>query len=488
LTQKSYPDTTTVNYTYDNDSRLTQVVDPTGTYSFTFDNMGRLTATTTSYSFLTSRTFTTAYSYDAASNRTAKTDQYASVTSNYSYDSIYELTQVTQSSTTTESYSFDPVGNRTASLGVSTYTNNSSNELTSTSNATYTYDNNGNTVNKVVGSNTTQYFWDYENRMSSVTLPGSGGTVSFKYDPFGRRIYKSSSSGTSIFAYDAHNLVEETNASGTAVARYSQGLDIDVPLASLRSSITSFYEADGLGTITSLSNGAGSLVQTYGYDSFGKQTSSSGSLTNPFEYTARELDPETSLYYYRARYYDPSAGRFISEDPIQFRAGPDFYTYVSQSPVNLFDPFGLQDWNEQQTLDWLRKAYASATAGPIQGLLNIKNHSTGDWDFGWSAQYHNDTWTRCGKKMNADQFGNYIAGFQGGAYDHNLNPYPFLLVPFPPPFLALPLVQGAGVYYHISGKTKAKNDRFDRTGMPDILAGAADGWFFGSDPNCKCSK
>ena len=63
------------------------------------------------------------------------------------------------------------------------------------------YDSNGNTLTKVVGSNTTSYAWDFENRLSSVTLPGTGGTVSFKYDPFGRRIYKSSSNGTSIFAY-----------------------------------------------------------------------------------------------------------------------------------------------------------------------------------------------------------------------------------------------------------------------------------------------
>ena len=74
LTQKTYPDSTTVNYTYDNDSRLTQVTDPTGTYQFTFDNMGRLTGTTTSYSFLTGRNFTTSYSYDKASNRTGFTD------------------------------------------------------------------------------------------------------------------------------------------------------------------------------------------------------------------------------------------------------------------------------------------------------------------------------------------------------------------------------------------------------------------------------
>jgi YD repeat-containing protein len=87
-----------------------------------------------------------------------------------------------------------------------------------TTTVNYTSDNNGNTLTSVAGSNTTTYAWDYENRLTSVTLPGSGGTVSFKYDPFGRRIYKSSGAGTSVYAYDGDNLVEETNSSGTAVA------------------------------------------------------------------------------------------------------------------------------------------------------------------------------------------------------------------------------------------------------------------------------
>jgi YD repeat-containing protein len=118
----------------------------------------------------------------------------------------------------------------------------------------YGLDNKGNLVSKTDSTGATSYAWDFENRLTSVTLPGSGGTVSFKYDPFGRRIYKSSSAGTSIFAYDGDNLIEETNSSGAAVARYPQGLNIDEPLAMLRSATTSFYEADGLGTITSLSN------------------------------------------------------------------------------------------------------------------------------------------------------------------------------------------------------------------------------------------
>jgi YD repeat-containing protein len=68
-----------------------------------------------------------AYTYDSAGNRTSKTNELSAVTSNYTYDPLYELTQVTQATNTTESYSYDPVGNRLSSQGVSSYTNNSSN-------------------------------------------------------------------------------------------------------------------------------------------------------------------------------------------------------------------------------------------------------------------------------------------------------------------------------------------------------------------------
>jgi RHS repeat-associated protein len=165
---------------------------------------------------------------------------------------------------------------------------------------------------------------------------------SFKYDPFGRRIYKSSSSGTSVYAYDGDNLVEETNSSGAVVARYSQTQNVDEPLAMLRSGATSYYHADGLGSVTSLSSSAGSIANTYTYDSYGKLTASTGSLVNPFRYTSRESDAETGLYYYRARYYDAQAGRFLSEDPMRFKAGINFYQYVKNNAANLADPFGLK--------------------------------------------------------------------------------------------------------------------------------------------------
>jgi YD repeat-containing protein len=132
---------------------------------------------------------------------------------------------------------YDPGGNRLSNLSGSGCSNNTSNELTSRPGVTHTYDYNGNRLTKTDSIGTTNYGWDFENRLTSVMLPGTGGTVTFKYDPFGRRIYKSSSSGTSIFAYDGDNLVEETNASGGVAARYSQGLNIDEPLAMLRGAV-----------------------------------------------------------------------------------------------------------------------------------------------------------------------------------------------------------------------------------------------------------
>ncbi|HVH70779.1 MAG TPA: RHS repeat-associated core domain-containing protein [Candidatus Dormibacteraeota bacterium] len=278
------------------------------------------------------------YTVDNAGNRTSRTPQPTGTPTNY--DAIYELTQAT--GLPPEVYTYDAVGNRLSSTGSPSYSYNSSNELTSRTGVTYTYDNNGNMLATMNLTNTTTYTWDFENRLASVTLPGSGGTVTFKYDPFGRRIYKSSSTGTSIYAYDGDNLVEEANASGAVVARYSQGLNIDEPLAMFRSGTTSYYEVDGVDSVTSMSNSAGALGQTYTFDSFGNQTASSGSLTNPFQYTDREFDSETSLYYYRARYYDPKEGRFLAEDPLGPKdEGPSLYAYVGNNPTNSEDPLGL---------------------------------------------------------------------------------------------------------------------------------------------------
>ena len=203
-------------------------------------------------------------------------------------------------------------------------------------------DANGNTVSDASGKS---YTWDFENRLTQAIVPGTnGGTTTFKYDPFGRRIQKSGPLGTTNYLYDGdwENVIEEVDSTGTVVARYAQEESgLDLPLSEFRSGAASYYQQDGVNSVTSLSNPGGALANTYTYDAFGKRTASTGTLTNPFQYTAREFDPETGIYEYRARYYDQNLGRFLSEDPVGFTNGTyNLYDYVSGDPVDFNDPSG----------------------------------------------------------------------------------------------------------------------------------------------------
>jgi len=328
-TQLTRPNGVTTNYSYDSVSHLLSVLHQAG--STTLDGAS--------------------YTYDPAGNRTSKTNYLNGTTWNYDYDAIYDLLQVTHGGSTKESFSYDAVGNRLSSLSVPSYSYNSSNELTSSSSGSYTYDANGNTLSDPSGKS---YTWDFENRMASAVVPGTG-TVTFKYDPFGRRIYKLSPNATSIFLYNGANLLETVNGSGSEVASYSHTLNVDEMLAERRASTGGYYEADALGSISSLSNSSGTPANTYAYDSFGNLTASTGTLSNYFQYTGREFDAEIGLYYYRARYYDSTIGRFLSEDPLRFKAGAmiledpfhfkpgtNFYNYAFNSPLQWRDPDGKQ--------------------------------------------------------------------------------------------------------------------------------------------------
>ncbi|MGB8062749.1 MAG: RHS repeat-associated core domain-containing protein, partial [Candidatus Sulfotelmatobacter sp.] len=201
-------------------------------------------------------------------------------------------------------------------------------------------DANGNILSDPSGK---QYTWDFENRLTQVVNPGVG-TTTFRYDPFGRRIDKISPSFTSVFVYDDDNLLETVNASGNEVAGYTQGLGLDDLLAMERGSVVDYYDADALGSVTSLTASTGSVAQNYSYDSFGNLSSSTGTIRNYFQFAGREFDTETNLYYFRHRYYDPSIGRFVSEDPDDEGSPYDrlnLYLYVGNHPVDWVDPLGL---------------------------------------------------------------------------------------------------------------------------------------------------
>jgi hypothetical protein len=163
--------------------------------------------------------------------------------------------------------------------------------------------------------------------------------------------------------------------------------------------------------------------------------------------------------------------------------GINTYAYAYLNPTSGYDPWGLTAWSEQQTYQVLQQAYASAIAGRVQGLWNIKNNSQGNgpYDFEWNADTINDTWTRCGKTMHADEFANYIAGSQGAAYDTE-NYWTTGM------FFAETLVKGAGITYHVAGLTKAKHDPFERTGFPKINQGEQDAMSFKSHGSCSCAQ
>jgi RHS repeat-associated protein len=173
----------------------------------------------------------------------------------------------------------------------------------------------------------------------------NGTTVNYKYDGLGRRVEREVISvGTTVtrYIYDNEDILLELDGSNNIVGRYTHGPGIDEPLIVERSAGSFFYHADGLGSITELTNQSGTVVQRYAYSSFGKiESQLDPNFVQPYTFTSREFDAETALYYYRARYYDPEHGRFTSEDPMELAGGDiNFYVYARNSSPNRSDPFG----------------------------------------------------------------------------------------------------------------------------------------------------
>ncbi len=239
---------------------------------------------------------------------------------------------------------------------------NANNQLTTWGTANLFYDPNGN----MTSDGTHSYMWDARNRLTQID---SGNTASFSYDPFGRRTSKTVLSTQTGFVYDSANPVQEL--SGTTVTGNSLSGGVDEVFQRTDSAGTRSFLTDALGNTLTLTDSTGTAQTSYTFEPFGNATTTGAATTNSFAYTGRELDA-TGLYFNRARYYNPQLQRFISEDPLRFTGGVDFYAYVHSSPVNLMDPFGLKDYNEQETLNlFLQPAYEDATAGFFRGWVDF---------------------------------------------------------------------------------------------------------------------
>jgi RHS repeat-associated protein len=248
-----------------------------------------------------------------------------------------------------ESYVYDSVGNRTTSNQNGTSSFNQANEQLDDATFTYQYDNNGNMTRKTAkaGGAVTTYEYDAENKLVRVVSPTN--TANYRYDGLGRRVEKEVIAGTTVvtrYVYDNEDILLELNGSNAIAARYTHGPGIDEPLIMEKAGASFYYHADGLGSITDITNQSGGVIQRYTYSSFGEiESRFDSNFVQPYTFTAREFDPETGLYHYRARQYDWRTGRFTTIDPLGFDSGSiNLYSYVGNNPTNYTDPLGLFQW------------------------------------------------------------------------------------------------------------------------------------------------
>nr|VFJ44556.1 MAG: RHS repeat-associated core domain-containing protein [Candidatus Kentron sp. FW] len=351
-----------VSYHYDGAGRLLDRILSNGVktrYVYDRDNrLIELTNRTASGTIIHAQHF----QYDHMGNITGITDQDGQAVT-YGYDSLYRLVSVDgPGSDGDRNFTYDHVGNRltqVSATGTLAYLYDAGNRLqevrqgsaTGTLVASYRYDHNGSRVEKRDSTDVLvqAYGYDPKRRIKELTQGSSGVTHTYAYDPNDYRIRKAGPQGVNHYLLQAEHLEAIYDQDSQIKAKYLRGVVVDEIVngyeypdaGNEKTRVNLTFHHDHNKSVTGLSAHEGSILETIGYEAFGGVAESVGTSDNRLRYTGREQDTGTGLYYYRARYYDPEVGRFLTEDPLGFKAGVNFYRYVENNPVNFNDPSGM---------------------------------------------------------------------------------------------------------------------------------------------------
>lgn len=366
-----------LDYTYDDDARLSTVTLGGATiagYAYNPDALPTTTTLPAANGYVETRSWDRAgrlgeikhskagsdlarftYTRDPVGNPT-RIDKTAGAVESYAYDQLDRLTEVCYQASCPGAgdpfvrWSYDEVGNRlseTRPAGTTTYSYDNADQLTQQAGLggtiSYGYDENGNQL--ATGSRTFTY--DLNDRLVSTSAGGT--TLTYAYDGDGKRLSESDGSSATRFLWDTNQplpeLALERNGAGTLLRRYHHGLS----LISMRNGAGEdfYYHPDGLGSIANVTDANGATQWTYEYEPYGAErtaTPAPGAPVNRIRYTGAYLDVDSGLYHLRARQYDPTNGRFLATDPVAADVSDPYvaaYLYADARPGLLTDPSGL---------------------------------------------------------------------------------------------------------------------------------------------------
>jgi RHS repeat-associated protein len=323
---------TPISYTWDDGDRVTALTQGARNIALAYDQANRRSKITFPGTLEQRMTYAKPWGRPSAISYFAGATQIDALT-----DTTFDTDGRTITRTATAAASgFPDAVNKLPTAFTASY---SSGRLTVLNGQAWTYDSQGN----LTGDGTNAYAWDARNRLIQIKQ-GATITAQFEYDALNRRTKRTVSGAATEYLHDGLTPVQEKRTGDVTLLITGPGMDdylsrIMTTTGTTPVTTTRNYLTDFLGSTMALADDAGAIKTSYGYEPYGETTATGEATPNSFQYTGRENDG-TGLYYYRARYYSPKAKRFISEDPIGQKAGPNAYAYVNGSPMSATDPTG----------------------------------------------------------------------------------------------------------------------------------------------------